>query len=224
MLSIIFLAFLAPLAIFLGLFVLKSALLTFILFYGFVCLLVPLVDLVIIQKKGGKDFLTFLGFKKFGKSFFPALIAGLIFGALIVAFFILLQDYVIDFAAAQAALAEWKINNRYLILLLFTMIIANSIFEEIYWRGYIFAKLSHKVKPLGVVFITSLFYASYHLITTARLFSFSYAILLTFAVFLAGLFWGFTRNKFDSIFFPIISHLLADLGIMAVYIKFFGGL
>ncbi len=41
-------------------------------------------------------------------------------------------------------------------------------------------------------------------------------------IFGIGFFWGYMRKKYDSIFFPVISHLLADLGIMLIYFKYFG--
>ena len=121
----------------------------------------------------------------------------------------------------QNILHRWHVNNKYIIIFLFIMIVANSIFEEIYWRGYIFRKLTGKINIQHIILFTSGFYASYHLITTINLFSLTYALLFTSVIFLAGIYWGYVRHKYASIYIPVISHLFADLGIMLIYIRYF---
>jgi membrane protease YdiL (CAAX protease family) len=118
-------------------------------------------------------------------------------------------------------LKTWNIDKKSILWLVPVMVIANSVVEEIYWRGYVFLKLKETVKPLTAVVLSSLFYASYHLLTTGALFSFNYALLCTAAIFTAGFFWAFIRLKTNSIWFPIITHLFADLGVMLVYIRYF---
>jgi membrane protease YdiL (CAAX protease family) len=222
MFLILFLWILAPISIYLGLIVFNNVALTFILFYGFICLIIPIIDLIIIQRKNIKDYFAFLGFKNIKETFLPSFIIGIFFYISIFVFFVLLQKYVLKIDQVQAILDNWNIDNKYIIPFLFTMIIANSVFEEIYWRGYIYKKLENIVSSTRVILLTSSFYASYHLITTINLFSLLYGIIFTCVVFGIGLFWGYMRKKYDSIYFPIISHLLADLGIMLIYLKYFG--
>jgi membrane protease YdiL (CAAX protease family) len=221
MLSILLLWIIVPIAIFFSLVVFNNVILTFILFYGVICLLIPIVDLFIIQKKNIKEYLQYLGFKNFKKTIIPSTIIGIIFSTSIYLFFIILERYVMDIGQMQRILDNWNINNKYIIPLLFTMIIANSVFEEVYWRGYIYKKIEDLYNPIKVLILTSLFYASYHLITTINLFSIWYGIIFTLIIFGAGFFWGFMRKKFNSIYFSIISHLLADLGIMLIYVRYF---
>jgi len=100
------------------------------------------------------------------------------------------------------------------------MIAGNSILEEIYWRGYVFSRLRILTGPRNTVVLTALFYTSYHLITTITLFSVARGLLLSSAIFLVGIFWACLRIKYDSIIPAVISHLLADLGLMLIYLKY----
>lgn len=212
----------APLSIYLGLNIFKSVVLTFILFYGVICLGIPVMDLILIQKKRVKDYFREIGFLNFKKAFHPSFVFGLIFCLSVYLFFVLLRKYVLDIGQIQSVLDQWRINNKYLIPFMVTMIFANSVFEEIYWRGYIYRKLQRNVSSTKLLVLTSLFYASYHLITTFELFSILFGLIFTSIIFLVGFFWGYMRKRYDSIYFPIISHLMADLGIMMIYFKYFG--
>jgi len=218
---ILLLWIIVPIAIYLSLIVLNNVVVTFILFYVIICVLIPIVDLIFMQKKSLKEYLQYIGFCNLKKTFIPATIIGIIFCISIFAFFVLLKNYVLKTDQIQTILNSWNINNKYLIPLLFTMIVANSVLEEVYWRGYIFKKLESVVSPPKVIVYSSLFYASYHLITTINLFSIWYGIFFTAAIFGVGYFWGFMRRKFDSIYYSVISHLLADLGIMLIYVRYF---
>lgn len=221
MLSILLLWIIAPIAIYCGLIICNNVVLTFILFYIGICLIIPIADLIIFQKKDLKEYIRYLGFKNCKKTLIPSTIIGVIFCTSIYLFFIILEKYVMDVGQMQEILNSWNINNKYIIPLLFTMIIANSLFEEVYWRGYIYGKLINITTPVKTLLLTSAFYASYHLITTINLFSFRYGLLFTIVIYGIGYFWGYMRKKFDSIYFSVISHLLADLGIMLIYVRYF---
>jgi len=219
---ILLLWLLAPLSIFLGLIIFESVTITFLLFYGLVCFSIPAIDILIIQRKKLKECFTLLGFTNLRHTILPAIIYGFLFCTSIFVFFVLLQKYVMNLSEIQAMLDSWNINKKHVIPFMLTMVIANSLFEEIYWRGYIYKKLESLVSITKVIVVTSLFYASYHLITTINLFSLFYGILFTLVIFSVGLFWGYMRKKYNSIYFPVVSHLLADVGIMLIYFKYFG--
>ena len=222
MFYILLLWLLAPISIYLGLITFNSAFITFVLFYGVICVLIPVLDLIIIQRKAGKAFFQEIGFINFKRVFLPSFIFGVVFFLSIYLFFVLLEKTVLNINQIQSVFNEWKINKKYLIPFMLTMIIANSIFEEIYWRGYIYRKLEIKVSTKKCLILTSLFYASYHLITTINLFSLLYGLLFTSIIFIVGFFWGYMRKRVNSLYFPIISHLMADFGIMLIYFKYFG--
>lgn len=80
-------------------------------------------------------------------------------------------------------------------------------------------ELESKLGATTSITITAFFYSLYHLLSVYFIFSFPFNLLAVLPVFLAGLMWGFFRYKLKSIIAPIISHVIADLGIMLVYIN-----
>ncbi|HDQ46215.1 MAG TPA: CPBP family intramembrane metalloprotease [bacterium] len=221
MVSVVFLSLLAPLSIYVGLIVLNNIPLTLILFHGLICLGIPLMDFTFVQKQTLGHYFYALGFRNVKKVFLPAIMLGVLFGTTIYLFISRLQEYLIDIEKTHFLLKMWNIMDLHPVFFLFIMIFANSVLEEIYWRGYIFLKLEGKLLPKQQILFTAFFYASYHFITTSNLFSVFCGLLFTILIFGIGCFWGVVRQKYDSIYLPIISHLLADLGIMMVYIRFF---
>jgi membrane protease YdiL (CAAX protease family) len=76
------------------------------------------------------------------------------------------------------------------------------------------------LKTAPAVILSSLFYASYHLITTANLFSMRVGILFTIVICFAGVFWATIRAKSGSLYGSIASHFLADAAVMIIYVVF----
>ena len=177
---------------------------------------------MMIRKRNFRQYLIELGFINFRQNALPAVLLGAFFCLIILGFFVVLQKYVLNIEQVQKVLNQWNIERKYVLSFMFMMIFTNSVCEEIYWRGYIFKKLTVKYSPFLVILLTSLFYASYHPITIINLFPIIYGILFTIVIFGIGVFWGYMRHKYDSIYFPVISHLFADLGIMLMYFKYFG--
>ncbi len=217
------LALMGPLAVWLGLIVFKNAYLTFLLYHGLVCIGIPTIDLLIFKRQKAGVIKSILGLSCRPKAIKTGLCLGLLFFAVIIAFFRVFKDRLIDVQQMQVLMAGWNIRKGNVFSLLIIMTLVNSILEEIYWRGYIDSRLIKGFQINGVVLITSLFYASYHFITTAHLFSVKTGILFTLIVFLTGLLWGYMRHQLNSLLTPIISHFTADLAIMAVYLLFVHG-
>lgn len=222
LISIILLWLVAPVSIYLGLIVFNSISFTFITFYGLVCIAIPIIDFVLIRKMDFREYLRTIGFKNFKQTALPATLLGIFFGLFILGFFIGLEKSVLKIEDMQAVLTQWNIDKKYVIPFMFMMIFTNSVCEEIYWRGYIYHKLNSNYSPVLVIVLTAFFYASYHPITILNLFPVLFAILFAVIIFGIGIFWGYMRRKYDSLFFPVISHMFADLGIMMIYFIYFG--
>ncbi|RKZ09482.1 hypothetical protein DRQ25_06210 [Candidatus Fermentibacteria bacterium] len=220
MLPALILLLLPAVAVFTGLILLNSIFATYILFYGMVCVIVPLLDRIVIHRQTLREFLRYIGFVNIRKSLLPGLLIGGVFLAAIYLFFMIFSRQLIDTSAMTTALNRWNLDSGNLFVFLFMMIVGNSILEEIYWRGYIFSRLRKVTGPGNTVILTALFYTSYHLITTVTLFSLVQGLLLSSAIFLVGVFWAYLRIKYESIIPAVISHLLADLGLMLIYLKY----
>jgi len=88
-------------------------------------------------------------------------------------------------------------------LLLFAVIIAAPVAEEIFFRGFLFKGFENsKIGPIGAVIMTSLVWAAIHTQYDA------YAVVGTFA---GGLLLGWARLKVKSIYIPITMHVLWNL-------------
>ena len=220
MITTIILSLLASLSIFLGVGVFKNVIVTFVLFHIIVCLLIPLFDLIFAGGKTPSEAAKVLGMKNLEQGVVPGLSLGLVFSVSIFLFFYFFSDSIMDAGQIRELLAVWNVGSMNIVLFLFFMIVANSILEEVYWRGYIFSRLKGMTTTRNIILFTSLFYCSYHLITTLYIFPVVYSLLLTLVVFIAGLIWGYLRDRYDSLAAPVISHLLADLSIMLVYLVY----
>jgi membrane protease YdiL (CAAX protease family) len=216
----VILALVAPLSVFMGVVVFNNVIVTFFLFHIIVCLLIPLFDLVIFGGKALSVALEYLGFKNFNRGIIPGISLGLIYSVSIFLFFAFFNSFIMDAAQIRDLLTVWNVDSLNIVLFLFFMIFANSIFEEVYWRGYIFCSLKSIIATRTVIFFTSLCYSSYHLITTLYIFPVIYSLLFTLIVFTAGMIWGYLRDRYDSLAAPVISHLMADLSIMLVYVVY----
>jgi membrane protease YdiL (CAAX protease family) len=95
------------------------------------------------------------------------------------------------------------------------IVIVAPIFEEIFFRGFLFEGVRHsRLGPGGAIGMTSLVWAIIHL---------QYDTYGVSTVFALGLLFGFARLKSESIHVPIVMHALASLVAMietAIYIHF----
>lgn len=213
--------FLAPVIIFVSLVLLNSVILTFLLFYIVVCFVLPIIDLRLFLKLRREKLNEYLGlFRIDVKIILLSILIGSLFGSGIYIGFSVLEKWILDLAVINQMLSSWNIDSNSTIFLFIVLVFINPVFEELIWRGYMTRRFSDRLGNAWGIIISSLGYASYHLITTGFLFSWSAGILLSLTVFGAGVFWSIWRNKTSSIIPAIISHALADLGILLVYINF----
>lgn len=182
----------------LGLYAFSSVPVTFILFYGFlgvVCLLHRKEEVLKITPIS-----LFIGMGS-GALFYITIFGGVW----------LFQDQLINVEAVRSLLKEWGFSGLGLI---FVLIVINPFLEELYWRGVMLNRLG---RSGAAIVVTAIFYSLYHILSVVLLFTWPLNILLVLPVFLAGLFWAIVRKKTGSLVSVMISHLLADAGIMSIY-------
>lgn len=211
MIKQVILLFAPTILIFIGLSLMQNILITFILFYGWL-LFIPL--LFTFWKKTNRPTLQLPLTKT---NLWIGVISGLICLVSIYGFVVIFQSSVLDIPQLQRLLEKWNFSGAKVILLVLVLALINPILEELYWREFMFGRLSLKLGNVIAVLITAIFYSLYHLIVVMDIFSFPFNVLSVISVFLAGLMWGIFRVKLNSIVASIISHSLADIGIMLVY-------
>ncbi|WP_391116548.1 CPBP family intramembrane glutamic endopeptidase [Psychrobacillus sp. L3] len=197
--------------IFIGLSLLHNILITFFLFYGWL-LFIPLI-IVYWNKENSNRILISLS----KKSTLVGVVSGLICLIAIYSFVFIFQSSVLDIPQLQQLLEEWDFSGKKVVLLVLVLVLINPILEEFYWREFMYGHLVLKLGNVKAIMITSIFYSLYHLIVVMEIFSFPFNALAVIPVFLAGIMWGIFRFRLKSIAAPIISHCLADIGIMLVY-------
>lgn len=194
------------LMIFIGLQVLESVIATFLLFYSWL-LAVPLLGRGFPQER----------FKVTSKAVILGFGSGLLFFLFIFGGLKWLHIYLLDIDQLRVLLWEWGFSARGEIWLVLILLVANPIFEEVYWRGYIYEKLRKDGTARYSLLMTAAFYTLYHLVSVIPIFEGIYGMFAAVPVFFAGMFWGYIREKTGAITAAIIGHVLSDMGIIFVY-------
>lgn len=132
-----------------------------------------------------------------------------------------LQDRLFDIGPLSERLNQWGFSGTKVWGFIFVLIFINPFLEEWYWREFMYKKYLSTLGITMSVVITSFFYTLYHLLILTPIFEMPYSLIATLPVFLAGLLWGYFRYTYSSIIAPVISHALADIGIILVYLHFF---
>jgi membrane protease YdiL (CAAX protease family) len=196
----------------LGLHGLNSVPLTFFLFYGWLLLISGARIRQCLKSERN------LLFSKEG--LLTGFITGIIFLAIIFGTVSAFSKTFFDFAMLQKLLIDWNFTGGHQIMLILILLIVNPLLEEIYWREFMYANLILKMTIFNTLLITSFFYSLYHMLSLISLFNWPINLLGVIPVFLAGMVWGYFRHKFQTFVPSVLSHMLADLGIILVYFRF----
>lgn len=192
--------------IFIGLQVLESVIIAFLLFYSWL-LAVPLLA-------GG---VPWERFKTTSRAVLLGFGSGLLFFLFIYGGLHWLHIYFIDIDQLRDLLWEWGFSGQGEIWLVLILLMVNPILEEVYWRGFIYEKLRKEGTAKFAILMTSAFYTLYHLLSVIPIFNGFYGLAAVIPVFIAGLIWGYMRERTGSITAAIIGHVLGDMGIIFVY-------
>ncbi|UFJ41121.1 CPBP family intramembrane metalloprotease [Brevibacillus humidisoli] len=214
--ALILLMFGPTLMIFLGLQVMGSVPITFLLFYSWL-FAVPLWELLVIRRMTLSETFRSLGLSLNRKNLYHGFFSGLFFFLTILTAGYLFHRYAFELSHLQRVLAGWNFSGDQVIWLMGIVMFLNPILEELYWRGYMWQKLRTAWSVRAIIVFGSLFYTLYHLLSVLPLMNGPYHVVVIASVFLAGVIWGYMRLIGQSLLGSIVSHMLADLGIMAVY-------
>lgn len=202
-----FLRLIGPsLMIFIGLQFFQNVVLTFLLFFGWLCL-VPIIDKAFPKERLKLD----------KKGLLIGIGSGLVFFLFVYGGVSWLHVYLLDINKLRVLLLEWGFAGPLEFIFILVFIFINPILEEVYWRGYMYEKLRARGTAFYAIAITSVFYTLYHVITVLHLFQSGYTVVAVLPVMIAGVFWAYIREKTGSITATIIGHSIADFAIMCVY-------
>lgn len=207
------------LMIFVGLSYYKSIPITFALFYGWL-FIVPFAN---SQKKFRKKESVIQLFKKgiSAQRVGIGIISGFICLIAIFSAVSLLQGRLFEVGRISEVLVEWGFSGTQMWGFIFVLIFINPFLEEWYWREFMHVRLLPILGRTRAVIVTSFFYSLYHLLSLIPLFAMPFSLIAAVPVFLIGLVWGYFKIRLLSITSSVISHLLADLGIVFSYLCYF---
>jgi membrane protease YdiL (CAAX protease family) len=115
-----------------------------------------------------------------------------------------MPDFMVDaYATAYFAPLFW-----------IALIVAAPLFEEIFFRGFLFEGFQHsRVGPIGAVFLTSLAWTILHV---------QYGAYELSTIFALGVIFGVARWRTKSIYPPLAMHSLFNLLAMAQLVAYLG--
>jgi membrane protease YdiL (CAAX protease family) len=103
--------------------------------------------------------------------------------------------------------------------------VAHSLFEEVYWRWLALGELSRRLPHGAALLAGSLAFASHHWIVIDSFLGGAHrwtaTLPLTLAVAVAGGVWGWLYQRRGTLLPAWLSHLLADVAVMAVGYRLF---
>lgn len=216
--------FLAAFSVYFTLIICKNVILTFIVYYFICCIGIPILDVLVLQKRNLGGFFSSIGFTlkgfesgKIKKSLITGILHGIIiYGLMLFAYFILRNK--VELNNVLEVVQQWGIPYSKKWMLFLIVVFFNGFVEEIFWRGYCFSRLKQSIGGWQAVLVITFFYTSYHFVTLISFFGFSVlSISLIITVFSAGIIWGWMRKFFNNIWAPAIGHVLATCGYMTIF-------
>lgn len=223
MTAILLTGLLAPALIAAGLLGLQNVQLTFLLYQGLYCIGIPAADLVLFRRLSAVQIREMLGVRFSRKPVLHGILIGIAVLILMTAFFVLFRNVLIDADAISALLRDWRVGRGQLLVFLAVMAFANPVVEELYWRGYFHSRVRARMSAGRSAVLSAFFYASYHFVTTCSLFDLKIGVAFTAVIFGAGVFWGWMRERTESVIGPVLIHAAADWAVMIAYFLYIHG-
>lgn len=126
---------------------------------------------------------------------------------LILLLYIVCSDVVTYYALKEPIVSDFMLNAYQTVhftpLLWLAFVIAAPLYEEIFFRGFLFRGIENsRVGPIGAVIITSLAWSALHV---------QYDLFIIAGIFVGGLILGWARIKTNSIYIPIAMHVIQNL-------------
>ncbi|CAM3257988.1 CPBP family intramembrane metalloprotease [Brevibacillus invocatus] len=205
--------FAATLAIFYGLVERQSLFVTFVSFHLLVCLGIPLLHGWWEGSLRSSWQQAWGHYERRGTRFGLVLGAMLMIGGL-AGIWLLLQTPG-RAEDIRSVLEHWGLDAQWIWWFSIYLVVINSLLEELLWRGFVLQRLLHVMTFPAAILLTSFFFSLYHLIITSVLFGVLWGSLMTLLVFGVGVLWSWMKGLFPSVYPTWLSHMLADVGLVA---------
>lgn len=142
---------------------------------------------------------------------------GLVIAAVIVGAWLLVGRQLVDEDAARDVLAAAGITSwpRFLVLAA-GLSFVNSLVEEHAWRWFVTEQWRPLVGAAGAVLLSAACFTVHHAIALSAQVGVIAVLAGSAGVFAGGALWGWLRERHGSLWPGWVSHVLADLAVMAI--------
>jgi membrane protease YdiL (CAAX protease family) len=153
---------------------------------------------------------------------------GLGFGLLVAAATLALYHLWLEghpWAAATPGLVYQKVRQfdltdaRSFLIFALLLSVLHSLFEEYYWRWFVFGRLRRYLPLAAAIALSSIGFALHHVVILYVYFPGSFWVLalpFSIAVAVGGAVWAWLYDWSGSLYAPWLSHLVVDAALMAV--------
>jgi membrane protease YdiL (CAAX protease family) len=148
--------------------------------------------------------------------------SGVVLALLIVLTFVFFQDYFRSFTPTLEqtvrtfGIWEWYLHFAVLLSLV------HSLFEEVYWRWFVFGGLRFLMCTRTALILGSLAFASHHILILWLFLPAPLALFFGLCVGVAGMLWCLLYQKTNSLITSWMSHIIVDATILTLgYILLF---
>ncbi len=141
---------------------------------------------------------------------------GTVMATSIFALYALLHATVAIYAADILTKADDLFPLQYYIPIAIVFCLLHSLFEEYFWRWFVFSGLRLRLSAVSAALIGSAAFTLHHIIILSQFFPAGLTAITSFGVFLGGLIWCYLYNKTNSLTASWISHALVDGAIFVI--------
>jgi membrane protease YdiL (CAAX protease family) len=151
-----------------------------------------------------------------GRALLPGIATGLPMAGFIIVLYKLAFAGKLDSAGLVAKAEVYGLRAHFFLFASF-LCVGNAGMEEYYWRWFVFGRL-RRIMPLSAAVVGSaLGFTLHHIVVLSVYFPRpAWVVIFNAGVFAGGCVWALLYEKCGSIYGPWVSHLLTDVGIMAV--------
>lgn len=155
-------------------------------------------------------------FKANKKSFFYGLLLGIFVYAFILGAYFLLGDY-FDFSMVTKSLTNnIGVDKGNFIFIAIYITFINSLLEEFFFRGFAFLSLKNVTNRTFAYISSGLAFSLYHITMMLSWFNIFLFLLLILSLFVAGIFFNWLNEKYNTIYSSWLVHMCANFAINTI--------
>ena len=144
------------------------------------------------------------------------LCSGILFSTIIILTFFQFEPFFRSFVPALQGVAEtFGILSWYIPFAIFLSVF-HSLFEELYWRWFVFGGLRLLMKTNTAIALGSLAFSAHHVVILWQFFPPVVALLFGLTIAIAGACWCLLYQKTNSLVTSWLSHILVDATILTI--------